>query len=133
MWLFRFDHKKADGCFDVLSDTSFPNKQKILLREIIVVTTMGCERNWIRLISENSDAQYFKDISLREFIKISAIRFLPINKSCALQAEKITGLIGLSFAFIKDKKYKIGESYKKKVSLFLEKMESSQAEDIDLE
>lgn len=92
----------------------------------MVITTNGCNKNYVKLITKGNKC-YYIERSISQLIEsLDHLPFLMTSKSTALNMKFVKQTLNTSYCFIDNIPYKVGKAYKNGLKEYLSSIKALQ-------
>jgi len=115
IWVLKDCKKNTSNEIGIVNGKTliYPNLFLIKTKNIKVITTVGCNKNYCKLMIKG-DKEYFIETSIKKLINsIEKLPFIMISKSTAINMKYVKQILNTSYCFVNEIPYKIGKEYKK--------------------
>lgn len=119
LWVLKKDFKSTESFIRLINGKKVvkPNKTLIALDKVAVVTTLGVNKNFIKIILENTGEILYAEMSIQNFLKlINDDNFRLISKNTALKLSLIENRLEYKYLMYLDIPYKVGVTYESDIS-----------------
>ena len=121
LWVLKDNTKNTTNDIKIIDGekTISPNLFQIKTKDIMVITTIGCIKNYCKVITKGNKC-FFLEISMSNLIKSLGLPILMTSKSTALNMKHVKQTLNTSYCFIGKTPYKVGKAYKNGLKEYLE-------------
>lgn len=121
LWVLKDNTKNTTNDIKIIDGekTISPNLFQIKAKDIMVITTIGCIKNYCKIIVKGNKC-FFLEMSMSNLIKSLNSPLLMTNKSTALNMKHVKQTLNISYCFIDKTPYKVGKAYKNGLKEYLE-------------
>ena len=117
-WLLKKDYKSTETFIKMQNGKKIimPNKILTELGQVAVITTIGVNKNFIKLTLEETGEELYAEMSINQFLELVKNKdFKMISKSVAMDLSLVKQKLNGSYLIYLDVPYKIGKVFLKEI------------------